>query len=139
MNVKIEIFTRGGVEESCLMSHGTLTPRRGGFRVEYLLSGDSCTLSWDGKTLTQRRRGYLSTDMRFREGCRTDCSLKEGGATFPFTVQTRVLGTSFGDDGCTVSMEYFRFGDDSPTELIFKAERERRPDEPRAPGHPRHE
>ena len=133
MNVKIEIFTRGGGEESSFSSHGTLTPRRGGFRVEYTLSGDSCTLSWDGKTLTQRRRGHLCADMRFAEGRKTDCSLSEGGATFPFTVSTRVIGTSFGEWGCTVTMEYFRFGDPSPTELIFRAEREREPNEPRKP------
>lgn len=133
MNVKIEIFTHGNGEDSYFSSHGTLTQRSGGFLVEYMLSGDSCTLAWDGKTLTQRRRGHLCADMCFCEGCRTDCSLAEGGSIFPFTVSTRVLGLSCGEGGCTVTIEYTKSGDQAPTELIFRAERERSPNEPRAP------
>ena len=138
MNVKIEIFSRGGGEESSFSARGTLRVHRGGFSADYELSGDSCTLSWDGKTLTQRRRGNLCIDMRFCEGCETECSLSEGGATFPFTVRTRVLGISYGEEGCTVTMEYFRFGDESPTELIFRAERVREPNARREPKHSRH-
>ena len=132
MKVKIEIFTHGG-EDASFTSQGTLTCGSGGFCVEYALAGDSCTLSWDGKTLTQCRRGHLCTDMSFREGCVTDCSLTEEGAAFPFTVHTRVLGVSFGEDGCTAALEYRKAGDEVNTELIFKAERVREPNGRREP------
>ena len=137
MNVKIEIFSKCGEEENFYPSQGTLTLGRGGFCAEYQLSGDGCTLSWDGKTLTQRRQGEICLDMRFVEGQETDCSLSEGGGTFPFTVRTTVLGASFGEEGCTVTLEYFRAGEESPAELIFRAERVRGPNERREPKHPR--
>ncbi len=133
MKVKIEIFSHTDGEESFFPSQGTLNVRRGGFCAEYELSGDSCTLGWDGKTLTQRRRGELCTDMQFREGCDTDCSLSEGGKLFPFTVHTRVLGVSYGEEGCTVTLEYKRSGCDSCSQLIFRAERVREPNAPREP------
>lgn len=105
-NVKI----KGAEDAEEVSSEGELNFVKNGFDLDYHIAGDNCALSVRGATVTQSRRGSFNTDITFVKGKNTICMLLSGELTGSIPVKTTALDITCGEDGVSVTMEYFLGG-----------------------------
>jgi len=105
MNCKV-IISRGKERGGEFASQGNLQTCEKGFRLDYRIESDGCTLLYDGKTLKQNRRGNANIEMTFTEGEETFCTLGEGGLCGTMPVYTDVLAVTRGRGGVKVKLNY---------------------------------
>ncbi len=133
MRVKIDIFSVNGGDSSSCRGRGELLTQADGFSVAYNLEGDDCLIEYRGGKIVQTRRGRLNFTITFAEGLATECVLSEGGQELSFPVSTKSLSAVLSQDGCVITLSYYRGEEREYTEVIFTAERDRLPDSKRQP------
>ena len=109
---RIEIKSSIDGSESNISVKGKVKKTPEGFRFDYVLDGDECTLTENGVEVVQSRRGEQGIKMTFRKGEQTDCFLQNGGFSGVFSVFTRDLQ-------CTMRDINDKFGANSLFELLI--------------------
>ena len=105
-----KVTLKGAEDAEEVHSKGELTYVKNGFDLNYQISGDRCALSVRGTTVTQSRRGNVNTDITFVKGKNTVCMLLSGELTGSIPVKTTALDIIKGEDGVSVTMQYFLGG-----------------------------
>lgn len=105
MNCKV-IVSSGSGRGGAFSSQGKLQIEENGFCLNYKIEGDSCSLSYDGKTLMQKRSGNVCIEMSFVKGEQTECLIGEGGLSGSMPVFTNSLSVVSGKGGVKVKINY---------------------------------
>ena len=105
-----KVMIKGAYDAEEVSSDGELTFVDNGFDLNYHITGDKCILSVRGATVTQSRRGNFNTDITFVKGKNTVCMLLSGELTGSVPVKTTALDINCGENGVSVTMEYFLGG-----------------------------
>lgn len=82
------LFSRNG--ESTTLC-GRICAYDGGFKIEYLAEGDSCTVVYDGEKLMQSRRGQVNFDMTFSQNAPSYIVFNDAGASGKLKIITNAL------------------------------------------------
>lgn len=102
MNCKVKISGKDGD----VLSRGAMEFSDGAFKITYFLSGDKCEISFDGKTLLQKRRGATDITLQFSEGKKTLCTLQDGGFSGTIDVFTKKLRVDASAVGVKINLLY---------------------------------
>ena len=94
---RIEIKSCIDGSESNVSAHGKVEKTINGYRFDYFLDGDQCTLIVDGDEIVQSRRGEQNIKMTFRKGEQTDCFLENYGFSGVFSAFTHDLQCTMRD------------------------------------------
>lgn len=78
----------------------------GGFRLDYFLDGDECSIEYADGKLVQRREGALNLKMVFSAGKITRCEIIDGGMRGEFKVFTESLIVSTTQTSVNVELGY---------------------------------
>ena len=122
-NCTVEIKSCIDGETSVVSSKGKIIKSPSGYRVDYSLDGDECSLIVNERGVVQKRRGEQNIELTFKIGESTQCSLSSGSFKGDFSVYTDDLHYGIGNvDGLQVfmlSMVYLL--GEQRTEIVFSA------------------
>ncbi|MBD5632202.1 MAG: DUF1934 domain-containing protein [Clostridia bacterium] len=125
MKCLIKIFggnDRGGEYKS----DGEIEFTLNGFWLLYELNGDKCELSFDGQTVTQKRKGAFSAEMLFAEGKETVCKFYDGGYTGELPVYTNKIALTKSGLNIKLSLDYLCGGERSKLDLSAEVIQEKK-------------
>lgn len=105
-----KVTIKGAEDAEEVYSDGELSFTNNGFDLDYFIAGDRCSFSVRGATATQSRRGKVNTDITFVKGKNTVCMLLSGELTGSIPVKTTDLNIVKGEDGVSVTIQYFLGG-----------------------------
>lgn len=118
---KVNIRSVGNGWTDTKLTDGKFSEADGTVRINYLLDGDECRLTVEGKKVTQERRGGQYVKINFEEGKKTECVIGSGGLTGSFEIFTRSIRFISGKGGYKLSLEYINGSDKEPIKLDFTA------------------
>lgn len=118
--MKCKIYIKGAKEGGEILTYGDLIPSPVGFTVNYAIDGDECSVKYDGKLISQTRRGALDIDITFKKGKTTVCRLYSGELSGETPVFTNELDAAVTKDGARLYVDYLFCGE--AVKLIFSAE-----------------
>lgn len=105
-----KVIIKGAEDAEEVYSEGELSFTNNGFDLDYFIADDRCSFSVRGATVTQSRRGNVNTDITFVKGKNTICMLLSGELTGSIPVKTTALDIIKGEDGVSVTIQYFLGG-----------------------------
>jgi len=107
---------------------GNLGYTRNGFCLEYKFDGDDCSLTFDGETLFQKRRGKLDTDITYRKNAKTYCKLKDNEAGLELSLDVITYGLNYcrTESGVSLEIEYGLSGNRTVLRLNAEIMQERK-------------
>lgn len=104
---------------------GDLKFENGGFSLDYEFKGDKCRLCYDGKILTQSRRGKLQTDITFIAGKKTACFTEDTALGYSCLLNVETFGVDYSKTESGLGLEISYAMEDCPTLLKLTAELEK--------------
>lgn len=102
--MKCAVTLDNGITE--IKSQGILDFIGDGFKLDYEIDGDGCTLSYADDKLIQIRRGSVELKLIFSEGEETRCTLGSGALSGSFPLFTESLQVNRGESGVSVLLSY---------------------------------
>ena len=120
---KVTINSQGDGWQDKKTADGRLSSDGKRVQLKYKLDGDTCVLTFDGKTVTQTREGENNISLTFREGESTACTLTSGGMNGSFEIFTDEIKSSVDENNFKLILKYSSGIDREKINLTLTAEK----------------
>lgn len=123
MDASIVLITRTGGEINSCVAEGVLNLTDSGFSLTYNLDGDGCLLEYDGRSVSQSRKGKINYFVKFTGGKKCSFEFTEGAYSFSRDINVFKAQADIKDLGCEISVTYADCGADGKevTEILVTA------------------